>query len=130
MILHFGAHRTARDVDALLLRGNSAELRHAVSDVVRRLELGDNWLNDAVKGFADVLPADFATRLVPLEMRLQRLKIYVLGRADQIALKIVALREQDFSDLELLSPVPRGRRGPHSDPLDALPHAGGAPADA
>jgi hypothetical protein len=34
----------------------------------------------------------------------QRLHLYVLGRSEQAAMKIVALREQDLEDLELLLP--------------------------
>lgn len=33
-----------------------------------------------------------------------RLRLYTLGKAEQIAMKIVALREQDLEDLELLLP--------------------------
>jgi hypothetical protein len=101
MILHFGARRATRDIDVLLLRGDAGELRRAVRDVAKLHDLPDDWLSDAAKGFADILPPDFYQRLTPLPLPLQRLRVYVLGRPEQAAMKIVALREQD---LELLLP--------------------------
>lgn len=102
MILHFGAARATRDVDALVLRGEPRELRRAAKAVARVRDLPDDWFNDAVKGYADVLPPDFYHRLVPLDLSLQRIRLYALGRPEQVAMKIVALREQDLEDLELL----------------------------
>ncbi len=104
MILHFGASRATRDVDVLVLRGDVAELRQAARLVARARELPDDWINDAVKGFADILPSDFYHRLVPLGFPFQHLQLYVLGLPEQVAMKIVALREQDLEDLELLLP--------------------------
>ncbi len=104
MILHFGASRATRDVDALVLRGDVAELRRAVQRVARTHDLPEDWMNDAVKGFADILPRDFYRRLVPLDLSLQRLRLYVPGRPELVAMKVVALREQDLEDLELLLP--------------------------
>jgi alkanesulfonate monooxygenase SsuD/methylene tetrahydromethanopterin reductase-like flavin-dependent oxidoreductase (luciferase family) len=104
MILHFGASRATRDIDVLVLRGNPAELRQAARDVAREFKLPEDWLSDAAKGFADILPPDFYHRLVPLEFPFQHLRLYALGRPEQVAMKIVALREQDLEDLELLLP--------------------------
>lgn len=104
MILHFGASRATRDVDALLLRGDMVEMQQAVAVVARERNLPETWLNDAVKGFADILPRDFYHRLVPLDLSCEHLRLYVLGQPDQVAMKIVALREQDLEDLELLLP--------------------------
>jgi hypothetical protein len=61
-------------------------------------------MSDAAKGFADILPPDFYNRLVPLEFTFRHLRLYALGRPEQVAMKIVALREQDLEDLELLLP--------------------------
>jgi len=52
MILHFGAQRATRDVDALLLHGDIEELRRVVKKVGEQHGLPDDWLNDSVKGFA------------------------------------------------------------------------------
>jgi hypothetical protein len=104
MILHFGARRATRDVDMLLLRGDITELRQAIKTVAQQDDLPEDWMSDAAKGFADILPPDFYHRLTPLALPLQRLRVYVLGRPEQTAMKIVALREQDLEDLELLLP--------------------------
>jgi hypothetical protein len=63
-----------------------------------------DWMNDAVKGFADILPPDFYHRLVLLDFPFRNLRLYALGLPEQVAMKIVALREQDLEDLELLLP--------------------------
>lgn len=104
MILHFGASRATRDIDVLVLSGDLAELRHAAKTVAQEHNLPEDWLSDAGKGFADIFPPDFYHRLVPLEFEFQHLRLYVLGRPEQAAMKIVALREQDLEDLELLLP--------------------------
>ena len=104
MILHFGSSRATRDIDVLALRGDRSELRRAVEAVARARDLPVNWMGDAVKGFADILPPDFCHRLIPLDLNLRHLRVYVLGRPDLVAMKVVALREQDLEDLELLLP--------------------------
>lgn len=104
MILHFGAQRATGDVDFLILRGNITELRHAIRQVALRQNLPEDWMSDAVKGFADILPNDFVERLALLAIGTERLRVSVLGRPDQAAMKIVALRERDLEDIELLLP--------------------------
>lgn len=104
MILHFGASRATRDVDVLVLRGDALQLRQAVQMVAGNHNLPEDWLNDGVKGIADILPRDFYHRLQPLEVGTKHLHLYVLGYSEQAAMKIVALREQDLEDLELLLP--------------------------
>lgn len=104
MILYFGASRATRDIDVLVLRGDLTELREAVNMVARECKLPEDWLSDAAKGFADILPPDLYHRLVPLAFPFRYLRLYALGRPEQVAMKIVALREQDLEDLELLLP--------------------------
>ena len=104
MILHFGASRATRDIDVLVLTGSEAELRKRAKDVAYEYDLPKEWLNDAAKGFAVILPPDFGKRLSILPFSFQHLKLYALGTAEQVAMKIVALREQDLEDLELLLP--------------------------
>ena len=105
MILHFGALRATRDVDVLVLRGDLGGLRQAVRAIASQHDLPEDWMNEAAKGFADILPPDFERRLVRLDLPLQHLRLSVLGRPEQAAMKIVALREQDLEDLELLLPL-------------------------
>jgi hypothetical protein len=104
MILHYGARRATRDVDVLVIRGEPSELRRAAASVAEKTELPADWINDAVKGFADILPRDFDERLILMDIPLNNLRAYVLGRPEQAAMKIVALREQDLEDLDLLLP--------------------------
>lgn len=104
MILHFGASRTTRDVDVLILRGSLPELRQAIKAVAEEKEFPEDWMSDAAKRFADIFLPDFYHRLVPLDFELRHIQIYALGLPEQVALKIIALREQDLEDLELLLP--------------------------
>lgn len=52
MILHFQAQRATRDIDVLVLRGNLTERRAAVRAVAQERAMPENWLSDAVNGFA------------------------------------------------------------------------------
>jgi len=104
MILHFGASRTTRDVDVLILRGSLSELRQAIKAVADEREFPEDWMSDAAKGFADIFLSDFYHRLVPLDFEFRHIRLYALGLPEQVALKIIALREQDLEDLELLFP--------------------------
>ncbi|MBI1924850.1 hypothetical protein HYR99_11455 [Candidatus Poribacteria bacterium] len=104
MILHFGSSRATDDVDVLVLRGDVTELRQAVKAVAEERDLSEDWLSDAAKGFADILPPDFYHRLVPLKITFHHIRLYALGLPEQVALKIIALREQDLEDLEVLLP--------------------------
>ena len=104
MILHFGASRTTRDVDVLILRGSLSELRQAIKAVAGERDFPEDWMSDAAKGFADIFLSDFYHRLVPLDFEFRNIRIYALGLPEQVALKIIALREQDLEDLELLLP--------------------------
>ncbi len=76
--------------------GDTSELRKAA----QAYNLPDDWINDGPKGFASILPADFQQRLSRLNFPFQHLRLYALGRPEQVVMKIVALREQDLEDLE------------------------------
>ncbi len=104
MILRFGADRATRDIDVIVIGGDLSELRRAARAVADANNLPDTWLNDAAKGFSDILPPDFGHRLASLDFSLRHLRLYALGRPEQAAMKIIALREQDMEDLELLLP--------------------------
>ena len=104
MILHFGASRTTRDVDVLILKGDTSDLRKAIKTVAYEQKFPDEWMSDAAKGFAEIFLSDFYHRLVPLDYEFRHIRLYALGLPEQVALKIIALREQDLEDLELLLP--------------------------
>jgi len=104
MIIHFGATRATRDVDAILEGDNLREIKNAAKIVADKFELDDDWLNDSVKGFAFILPPDFHKRITKLEFDLSNIEIFVLGIAEQLIMKIIALREQDLEDIEVLLP--------------------------
>lgn len=104
MIIHFGSTRATRDVDALVEEDNLREIRNAAKKVAEKFHLNDDWLNDHVKGFANILPPDFHQRITKLELDLRNLEIFVLGIAEQLVMKIVALREQDLEDIDILLP--------------------------
>ncbi len=105
MILHFGATRATRDVDVVAVKGDIGDFRRAVSAVAEAHGLADDWVSEAAKGFASILPVDYSSRLEPLIIGTQRLRPFVLGRPEQVAMKIIALREQDLEDLEVLLPL-------------------------
>jgi len=104
MIIHFGATRATRDVDAIVEGDNLREIKNASKIVADKFQLDDDWLNDSVKGFANILPPDFHKRITKLELDLYNLEIFVLGISEQLIMKIVALREQDLEDIEVLLP--------------------------
>jgi hypothetical protein len=104
MILHFGAQRATRDVDVLVVKGDASKLREVARYIAQDFDLPHDWLNDGAKGFASILPPDFSQRLTRLNYPFEHLRLYALGRAEQVAMKIIPLREQDLEDLELLLP--------------------------
>lgn len=102
MILHFGAVRATDDVDAVVLRGNPAGFRRASRRLADDFGLDRDWLNDAAKAYVAMLPPEYRERLTEVPVNHSHLRLFALARVDQAALKIVALREQDLEDLELL----------------------------
>lgn len=104
MIIHFGATRVTRDVDAIVEGDNFREIKSASRIVAEKFQLDEEWLNDSVKGFASILPPDFHKRMTKLDLELRNIELFVLGIAEQLIMKIIALREQDLEDIELLLP--------------------------
>lgn len=51
LVLLFGARETTKDVDVRVLKPATAVLRAAAARVARQLDLPEDWLNDAAKGF-------------------------------------------------------------------------------
>jgi|GEM_PF-522584 len=106
MILHFGSKRNTHDVDVLMQAGHFAQLRRFVRDVAQERGIPEDWMSDEVKGYADMLPPDYAQRLEPLgEFGFRHLRLWALGRPEQVAMKLASLRERDLVDLNLLLPA-------------------------
>ncbi len=104
MIIHYGASRATRDVDAIIEGGNLYKIRDAARKIADKFNLNDNWFNDSIKGFANILPPDFQERTKALQIELSNIEIYAIGIAEQLIMKIIALREQDLEDIEILLP--------------------------
>lgn len=92
-------------LNIVVVHGDTAALHQAIRDVASGHNLPENWMNDAVKGFSDFFPPDFSHRLASVNLWLAQLRVYVLGRPEQVAMKFVALREQDLEELELVLPL-------------------------
>lgn len=67
MIIHFGATRATRDIDVIVEGDNLREIKHASKIVAEKFQLAEDWLNDNVKGFSNILPPDFQKRITKLE---------------------------------------------------------------
>lgn len=104
MIMYFGASRVTKDIDAILEGDNIREIKQASQIVAEKYNLDSDWLNDGVKGFASALPPDFNKRITKLELELLNIEVFVLGISEQLTMKIIALREQDLEDIEVLLP--------------------------
>ena len=51
LVLLFGARETTKDVDAYFLSPKAETMRAAIARAAERLDLPEDWMNDAAKGF-------------------------------------------------------------------------------
>lgn len=106
LILAHGGERQTADIDALLSAPPlDAILRQAIERVAEEEELPLGWLNDAAKGFLEVLGEGFLERRVFLK-KYEKLSVYCLSRRDLILTKLFAMRAADIEDLRFLEPTP------------------------
>lgn len=97
MALAFNARRMTRDIDAVF--EPKAEVYRAAREVASRLELPDDWLNDAVKGFIPGTDPD----AVPVFER-PGLAVSAASAPFLLAMKLRAARvEQDTDDIRFLA---------------------------
>lgn len=110
--------RSTKDLDVVALEqaGEYASpipmpgpLVRAIADTARALGLADDWINPGPASLLDFgLPSGFETRLIP--RRFGGLGLQLLGRRDQIALKLYAAVDQGptskhAADLRRLEPT-------------------------
>jgi len=96
MALAFDARRTTRDVDAVF--EPKSEIYDAAAEVAQRLDLPDDWLNDAVKGFVPGTDPD----AVQIFSR-PGLTVSAASARFLLAMKLRAARaEQDVGDIKFL----------------------------
>jgi hypothetical protein len=114
--------RTTKDVDVVVFRAVDGTLvapvplpdflLHAAAVVARDLGLEPNWLNNGPSRdegglFQMGLPAGFADRLTERVYGL-RLRVYLIGRRDQIFFKVFSAADRggvDLDDLAALRPT-------------------------
>lgn len=96
MALAFDARRMTRDVDAIF--EPKSEIYDAAREVAQRLDLPDDWLNDAVKGFVPGTDPDE----VPILAR-PGLAVSSASARFLLAMKLRAAgAEQDVDDIRFL----------------------------
>lgn len=106
LVLLYGARVTTKDVDALILSdADPALVRRAVQHVGRALNLPDDWLNDAAKGYLHGLSRGDVLLDEPA------LLVRVPATHQLLAMKLSAWRDDvDIEDARLLlAKVPGGR---------------------
>lgn len=98
VVLLYGARNSTKDVDALFLAGGEPSiLRRAVERTARALELPDDWMNDAAKGFVHGLS------LGRVVIDRPGLVVTVLAPHQLLAMKLCAWRDDvDIEDARLL----------------------------
>ena len=97
MALAFDARRMTRDIDAVF--EPTSEIYRAAAEVAHTLELPDDWLNDAVKGFVPGTDPD----AVPIFVR-PGLAVSAASARFLLAMKLRASRpEQDVDDITFLA---------------------------
>ena len=96
LVLAYGRRRVTRDVDAIF---EPKEAVYAAARVVARSRgLPDDWLNDAVKGFAPGPDPDQS-----VVFRSESLEVAVASPEYLLAMKLLASRaDQDVEDIRLL----------------------------
>jgi len=102
MVLGWNARRATRDIDAVF--EPPARIRRLVREIAEEEGLQDAWLNDAVKGFIDLLPdkADFRKSVFSTD----HLHIYTPPPEYLVAMKALSARTEveaeDTHDLKFL----------------------------
>lgn len=99
LILAHGGTRQTLDIDVIAPVPLNGHLKEKVKEIARQLDEDPSWLNDAPKGFGGYLPTGWEGRLIPVDLKLNKLKIFSLGKPDLILMKLKAGRPKDISDI-------------------------------
>jgi predicted nucleotidyltransferase len=102
LMLAFGGKRQTFDVDIIAPVPMSEHLKSKVKEVAAEFDVDPLWLNDSAKGYASYLPDRWEGRLVEIDLGFKRLKLFSIGRADLIMLKLTAGRAKDIVDVKEL----------------------------
>ena len=96
MALSYSTRRVTKDIDAVF--EPKSAIYEAAARVAERLELPDDWLNDAVKGF---LPGrDPEARPLP---EIQGIEVTTASPRYMLAMKLLAMRfGEDDDDIQIL----------------------------
>lgn len=97
MLLAHGFPVATMDIDGLVYNSamTQAALDRQAQAVAREVDIPADWLNSYFNTFLYTLPADFATRLVPV-YRGRHLAVVALGAEDLLILKCFAGRPKDL----------------------------------
>jgi hypothetical protein len=97
LVLLFQARETTKDVDAYFIRPDATEIRNAVEAVANSLELPNDWLNDAAKGYL------IGLTIGPVLYESKNLDVRAATTPQLLAMKLAAWRDAiDRSDARLL----------------------------
>lgn len=101
-ILRLGFERGTQDIDVITSIPRISLYTVELKKVATKYGLMENWLNDSAKGYMDMLPSDFPSRLQSLDLSLRHLKISVLSPVDIYIMKLAAFRPADILDITLI----------------------------
>lgn len=97
LVLLFNARESTKDVDAFFIQPESTRIRGAIVRVAQKLELPDDWLNDAAKGyFVAISEGEVVYESSSLTVR-------AVANEQLLAMKLAAWRDAiDRNDARLL----------------------------
>jgi hypothetical protein len=101
-IVGYGLKRFTGDIDIMEPSPKTEEFFSTVRKILEGRGLDPTSINDAAKGYADLLTPDFQNRLIPLEEGFRRLQVLIISKADFITMKLCAWREADALDIRAI----------------------------
>lgn len=127
-----GQNRVTTDCDVMVYLPEHAmtAVEQAAEQVAKELELSLTWMNSNVQLRVDALPDGWDDRKQLIGV-FGRLRVDAISRPDLIAMKVLAGREQDLEDLDMMrvrrDEIPFVRayldalreKGTHQDQIDA-----------